>query len=389
MIKKKTGLVLTGGGAKAAYQAGAIKALAEIMPSQKSPFEIIAGTSAGAINAAAIASYAHDWNIGANRLQQKWAELTLDQVYRTDLISIIKIALGWVSRTLFGGFFLKNAQANYLLDTKPLFHTLDQFIDFKNINANIGSGDLYAISVTMVQYFSTSSITFFDGDEKIIPWKRANRFGVRTKLDSRHIMASSAIPIFFRPIEIDSKYYGDGSLRQTTPLSAAIHLGAERIISIGIRHENNSNDEMNSLVKQQLNPPSLAQISGELMTAVFLDSMDTDMERLESINQSVDMIEKQLNGTHPSALKKVDHLHLRPSRDLQSLIPASMKRFPPLMRFLFHGIGASNKQGSNLTGYLAFVPECSKPLIELGYSDTMKRKNEILKFMGLGTDKNE
>jgi len=383
MKKKKTGLVLTGGGAKAAYQAGAIAALAEIIPSQKLPFEIIAGTSAGAINAAAIASHAHDWIQGAEVLRQKWTTLTLDQVYRTDLISILKIALGWVSRTMFGGFFLKNAQANFLLDTKPLSETLNGFIDFKKIDANISSGDLYAISVTMVQYFSTSSITFFDGNEKVMPWKRANRFGVRSKLDSRHIMASSAIPIFFRPIEIDSKYYGDGSLRQTTPLSAAIRLGSEKIISIGIRHENTSNEEINSLVKPQLKPPSLAQISGELMNAVFLDSMDTDIERLESINQSVEMIEKQFNGTHPSALKKVEHLHLRPSRDLQSLIPGTMKKFPPLMRFLFHGLGASSKQGSNLTGYLAFVPECSKPLIELGYQDTLKRKDEILKFMGM------
>ncbi len=377
-MKKDTALVLTGGGAKAAYQAGVVVALAEIFPSDTSPFQIISGTSAGAINAAFLAANAHNWNEAARKLQNQWATLTLDQVYRTDSLSLVKIALGWLSRTMFGGKFLKNAKANYMLDTSPLEETLNKSVDFSQIQKNIADQNLRAVSFTMVQYFSTNRVTYFDSVSEIEPWIKPNRFGIKSTLNSKHVMASSAIPIFFPPIEIDSKFYGDGSLRQTTPLSAAIHLGAKKILSIGIRHERSLAETVQNYVHHT--PPSLAQISGELMNSIFLDSMDMDIERLESINKSIDLIEQNPNIKNTLNLKRVKHLHLSPSKDLQSLIPLQIKKFPLTMRFLFHGLGASKQQGNNLMGYLSFLPECSKPLMDLGYEDTMKKKNILLDF---------
>ncbi len=377
-MNKITGLILTGGGAKAAYQVGAIKALAEIFPTKTCPFQIISGTSAGAINTALLAGSAEDWVNGAENLEKNWSKLQLENVYRTDSFSIIKIALGWISRTLFGGKFLYNAQANYLLDTSPLEQTLSKGVDFAKIKNNIDQGILRAVSFTVVQYFSNDSITFFDGTPEIKPWSRSGRFGQRTDLQVKHVMASSAIPIFFPPVEIDSKYYGDGSLRQVTPLSAAIRLGADRILSIGVRHERKPEEisQTHKIIPPTV--PSLAQISGELMNSIFLDSMDTDMERMERVNHSVELMNKTSPGI--ATLKKVDHLHLRPSQDLQSLIPSSIKKFPWMIRFLFRGLGASKQQGNNLMGYLSFLPECSKPLMELGYEDTMKKKDRLVEF---------
>ena len=381
MDKQTLGLVLTGGGAKAAYQAGAIAALAEIIPQKNSPFQVISGTSAGAINAAFLAASAENWVEGANKLQKLWGELTLQHVYRTDSRSIVKIALGWIARTLFGGKFLKNAHANYLLDTHPLHEMLKKDVDFVQIKKNIDAGILRAVGFTSTQYFSATSISYFDAIPEVEVWVRSNRFGLRTKLGPEHVMASSAIPVFFPPIEIDSKFYGDGSLRQTTPLSSAIHLGANKIISIGIRHERKPDEAAIKADKPQLIPPSLAQITGELLNSIFLDSMDFDIERLAGVNKNIDMIEKTFSGTVPSHYKKVEHLHLRPSIELQTLIPSALKKFPPMMRFLFKGMGASSQQGNDLMGYLSFLPECSMPLIKLGYEDTMKKKGLILAFL--------
>lgn len=379
-MAKVTALVLTGGGAKAAYQAGVIKALSEIFPSEQTPFKIICGTSAGAINAAFLASTADHWKASAQKLNSKWSSLELNDVYRTDSLSVVRIALGWISRTLLGGRFLYNAHANYLLDTSPLRKTLDDGVNFESIRRHIDQGTLMAVSFSTTRYYANESITFYQGSTEIKPWSRKNRFGISTHLNTDHIMASAAIPVFFPPVKINSKYYGDGSLRQTTPLSAAIRLGAEKILSIGVRHDSPSEEHPSDIKAKRDAPPSLAQISGELLNSIFLDSMDTDIERLESVNQSVELIRQIPGGESRSTLKKVDHLHLRPSRDLQSLIPSTIKKFPPIMRFLFRGLGASKNQGNNLMGYLSFLPECSIPLMNLGYEDTLKRKEELLRF---------
>jgi len=376
------GLVLTGGGAKAAYQAGAIAALAEIIPQKTCPFKVISGTSAGAINTAFIAASASDWTDGAKKLQERWGELTLDHVYRTDSRSLVKIALGWISRTIFGGKFLQNKKANYMLDTHPLHEMLKKDVDFVQIKRNIDTGILRAVGFTTTQYFSATSISYFDAVPEVDVWVRSNRFGLRTKLGPEHVMASSAIPVFFPPIEIDAKFYGDGSLRQTTPLSSAIHLGANKIISIGIRHERKPDEAATKADKPQLIPPSLAQITGELLNSIFLDSMDFDIERLSNVNKSLDIMEMEFKDKKPSThYKRVEHLHLRPSVELQTLIPSALKKFPPLMRFLFKGMGASSQQGNDLMGYLSFLPECSQPLLKLGYEDTMKKKGLILAFL--------
>jgi NTE family protein len=380
-MNRRTGLVLTGGGAKAAYQAGAIRALADLIPYQQSPFQVICGTSAGAINSALIATHAHDWQTGARKLESQWKNISLDQVFYTDAISVFSIALGWIFRTLFGGSIRPNGKSNFLLDTRPLKKLLDHSIDFDQIRKNISAGDLHAISFTVVEYFNSNSIIFFEGSEQIHPWKRSGRFGQRTRLNTDHILASAAIPIFFPPVKIEGRFFGDGSLRQTTPLSSAIHLGAEKILSIGIKHDPITG-EVQTPAKPILNSPSLAQISGELLNSIFIDSIESDVENLHRINHTVDVFQKQLQGSHPTTFRKIDHLHLRPSRDLQTLIPNSMKQFPPLMRFLFHGIGASRQQGGNLTGYLSFTPECAIPMMELGYEDTVKRKQEIQDFLG-------
>ncbi|MDR3607527.1 MAG: patatin-like phospholipase family protein [Oligoflexia bacterium] len=379
-----TGLVLTGGGARAAYQVGAIRALSEIFPQKQPPFRVLCGTSAGAINIAYLASHSEDWIAAATGLYGLWEKLGLNHVYRTDSASLSKIALAWLSRSILGGRAGTRKSANFLLSTEPLRELISREVRFEAIRENVSRGHLHGVSFSSVQYFAGTTVSFFEAAKSVEPWIRSNRVGLRASLDVSHVMASAAIPIFFPPVEINEEYYGDGCLRQTTPLSPAIHLGAERLISIGIRHERRKSDIRSAMLLPQRHAPSLAEITGELMNSLFLDSLETDVERLQSVNDSLELMTPEMRERQPYKFRKLPILQLRPSRNLGELVPDLLARFPLILRYLLKGIGASKLEGRELISYLAFMDDCIQPLLELGYKDTLARRHEIIAFLDSG-----
>lgn len=367
-------LVLNGAGARTAYQVGALKALGEIFPQPKSPFGIICGTSAGSINGAYLSSRADQWNTATLSLAQIWEKLSLDQVFETNGYSLTRISSTWISRVISGDFLKTHKSSNYMLDTKPLAKLLSHKIDFSAIGKQIKKGNLQAVSFTTIEYFEQTTVTFFDALPGVLEWTHQGRKGLRCELEKKHVMASTAIPIFFPPVKIEGSYFGDGCLRQSSPLSPAIHLGADRILSIGIRQKRKETKHVQEHIKRQ--PPAFAEILGEIFNALFLDSLDPDIERLERVNQTIKL--------NPSAkLREIPNLHLTPSRNLGELLPDIIKDLPIVLRYFIKGLGASDtrKQGKELISYLAFTKACVAPLLTLGYEDTMKRKKEIIEFM--------
>jgi NTE family protein len=378
------GLVLTGGGARAAYQVGVVRALAEILPGETSPFRTICGTSAGAINCVHLAAHAHEWHQSVEELQKLWLSLTPDQVFKTTGISLGGIGMRWVSRTMFGGLKEKKAATrvvNYLLDTDPLRELLQRVVDFDRLATNISSGVLNAAAFTATHYFAGTAVTFFDAVPEVNLWTRSNRLGQRTRINAEHVMASSAIPIFFPPVALADGAYGDGCLRQTTPLSPAIHLGADRILAVGIRHERQNGTTLPTPYESRAVSPSLAQIGGELLNALFLDSLESDVERMQRINGTLFGLPDEIMTKHLAHLRYIPVMALRPSRDLGSLVPDLLSKFPFMLRYLLRGIGATQRDGSDLVSYLAFDPAYVTPLIELGYEDTLAKKAAIVEFM--------
>lgn len=374
--RNRAGLVLTGGGARAAYQVGAISALAEILPRMSIPFPVLSGTSAGGINIAYLASHATSWPKAAQDLRALWHSLHLEKIYRTDGLSLGAIAMSWISRTILGGRAGTRKNANYLLSTQPLRELLSEVVSFDQMRRSIMNGHIQGVSFTATHYFEGRSISFFEAAPEIEEWRRSNRAGIRVPLSVEHVMASAAIPVFFPPVVIEDVAYGDGCLRQTTPLSPAIHLGADRLLCIGIRPERRGQS-----VQGRTTKPSLAQIGGEMMNALFLDSLESDIERMMRINQSMQAMDEDSRRKHFGELRQIPILSLRPSRDLAEVLPKLLHTFPAGMRYLLKGIGTTNHEGGELLSYLAFEAECVGPLMELGYQDTLQKKSEIIDFM--------
>jgi len=279
-----------------------------------------------------------------------------------------------------GGLFGQK-RANYLLNTVPLRELLQGSLNLERIPEFIQRGILNGVSFSATNYLTGTAISFFDGIDSIQPWVRSTRIGIKTPLTLEHVMASSAIPVFFPPEKLDGALYGDGCIRLTSPLSPAIHLGAEKIIAIGIRYvrSNEQTIAMNQTLKRD--DLSIAEIGGVLLNAVFLDSLETDIERSERINNTLSLMTEVQRMLHPSALKQIPILALRPSQDLGQLAKGTLKEFPGLIRFLLKGVGAKEDKGWDLLSYLAFEKAYTTQLAELGYQDTLARKIEIQEFM--------
>ncbi len=363
---------MTGGGARAAYQVGVVRALYEIIGTKEKLFEVIAGNSAGAINATYFASHAENWDVATHNLVDLWKRIKPQNVYdvRTRILS--EMGMKWLGGTIFGGLTSEGSHANHLLDTTPLRKLIQRESDFAHIQKNIEAGHLHGISLSTTNYSTGSSVIFYQGHESIQDWSRSDRFSFRTNLDEDHLMASAAIPFFFPPVPIQQSYFGDGCIRQTTPLSPAIHLGADKIIAIGVRYPH-PKERMKELAFAPSPIPTLGQIVGTMLNAIFLDSLESDVERLLRINKLIQ--EGQ------SDLKQVPILMLRPSKDLGKLAKNLPQKLPPFMRYLLKGIGVSEHEGSDLMSYLAFDESYTGPLIELGYEDTLRQKSEVLKFI--------
>lgn len=374
------GLVLTGGGARASYQVGVLQAIAEITGAQQSPFSVMTGVSAGAINASYLMSRADQFGTATKGLWDLWMNLSSEKVYRTDATSIASLGSKWLGTVGMGGVFGQK-KANHLLNTQPLRELLQQELCLDKLPQFFKSGVLKGASLSVTNYLTGTAISFFDGEEKINPWVRSTRIGVRVPLTVEHVMASSAIPVFFPPVNLDGALYGDGCIRLTSPLSPAIHLGADKIIAVGIRYVRTSEQtlEINQTMKRE--DLSIAEIGGVLLNAVFLDSLENDAERMERINQTISLFTDDQRKAHPTQLRSVPLLLLRPSQDLGQLARGTLREFPTVIRFLLRGVGAKEDKGWDLLSYLAFERAYTSQLIELGYHDTLRKKDAILAFM--------
>lgn len=371
------GLVLTGGGARAAYQAGALLALSEILPPGEMPFQSLCGVSAGGLNAVFLGTWRGDFADAGPRLRELWLELSPERVFRTDGARMIGIGSRWMRNLSAGGLFGKTA-INFLLDATPLRDFLRERMHLPDLRRNIAEGVLRGFAVTATSYATNAAVTFFDGAPGIQPWVRATRVGVRTTIRLDHVMASASIPIFFPPVRIQGAWYGDGSVRMTAPLSPAIHMGARRLLVIGVRRwrEGGELQPARLPAKRESLPPS--QIAGTLLNAVFLETIEADVERLEMVNRLLERAPEAARGP----LRVIPTLVLRPSRDLGQLAADQYRRFPRFLRYLLSGIGAQAQDGSDLLSYLAFEPIYVGRLLELGYEDTLARRGEVEDFFG-------
>ena len=373
-----TALVLTGGGARAAYQVGILRALAHILPrGSPNPFPIVCGTSAGAVNAAVIAAGADDFHRAVRRLLMVWRNFHARQVYRADPVSVAVTGARWLTALLVGG--LGKGNPSSLLDSMPLRGLIRQHLDFDGIQRSIDAGALRALSITASGYSSGQSITFFQGASDLKSWHRVRRIGLPEKIDIDHLMASSALPFIFPAVRIRREYFGDGSMRQIAPVSPALHLGADRVLVIGVGRQLPAVPERTQTDAY----PSLAQIAGHALNSIFLDTLETDVERLERINHTVRLIPPKERARGSTTLREVHTLVIRPSRELDAIAAEYAHTLPSAIRWLLRGLGAGGRGGSTLTSYLLFERDYCRALIDLGYQDAMRRRDEITQLIDM------
>lgn len=369
----RTGLVLTGGGARAAYQVGVLKAVREMLPfPERNPFPIICGTSAGAVNAASLAVFADNFESGVEHLLDVWTNFRVHHVYRSDPMGIARGGARWLAAMM----LIKRSSPVSLLDNSPLAHMLASGLDFGRIQEHIDNGSLYAVSVTCSGYSSGQSVTFYQGGADCLPWERSQRVGCAMPLRVEHLMASSALPFVFPAVKLNREYFGDGSMRQIAPVSPALHLGADRVLVVGTGRQSQEPSRVRSSTY-----PSVAQIAGHALNSIFLDSLFVDIERLQRINRTISLIPQGKAEAAGLPLRKVDVLVASPSQPIERLVPRYVHELPRTVRFLLRGIGAMNRNGSNLASYLLFERGFCRALIDLGYEDTMNRREEMREFL--------
>lgn len=382
MTTRNVGLVLTGGGARAAYQMGVMRGIADVLGDrcETSPFQSIAGISAGAINACFLASKASCFREGVRAGFELWEGLRAEAILKTDVASLTRLAARWMRDLSLGGVF-SNSHSTFLLDTDPLRRLLSERIDFDSIRQNIANHLLQGVGVTATNYRTGTAITFFEGDPSLEPWVRSARMGQRAAITLDHVLASAAIPILFRPVRLQDSFFGDGSIRLRSPLSPVIHMGAERIIAIGIRYLRPEELTREINVTPSMDQISVADIAGVMLNAAFMDSLESDIERLERINQTIALLTEERRIQHPHKLRKIPLLVIRPSQDLGTLASEQFQRFPLMLRYLLRGIGASNQKGWDLLSYLAFDQTYTRQLLELGQADALAHREEIARFL--------
>jgi NTE family protein len=371
-VRRRAGLVLTGGGARAAYQVGVVKAVRDVLGNPvKNPFPIVCGTSAGAINAASLAVYADDFSRAVANLLEVWEHMRCDHVYRTDLPSIMMSGARWLSSMM----LLSRNNPMSLLDNAPLRDMLEKSLPFERIQEHIDAGALYAVCVTASGYTSGQSVSFFQGGSGLEGWERNQRIGAGVMLKLDYLMASSALPFIFPAVKVHREYFGDGSMRQIAPVSPALHLGADRVLIVGTGRQMLDQARARSSIY-----PSLAQIAGHAMNSIFLDSLAVDIERLERINRTVRMIPPERLEGSSLMLRPVRVLFITPSQPIERIAARFVHDLPRSVRFILRPTGALSRAGSNLASYLLFEESFCRALIDLGYQDTLAREAEVRDF---------
>lgn len=371
--KPKIALILTGGGARAAYQVGLLKAITTLLPkNHKSPFDIICGTSAGSINATQLACYASCFHLGVKKLEWAWKNFTTRQVYHCNFRHVF----GHLGRG-----FLSNFQAEYanrqpgsLFDSAPLNDLLRNLLDLKRIDRNIDRNYLDAVCISASSYSDGDSISFFQSNHHP-EWSRARRKGVKTDIMIEHLLASSAIPLVFPSVKIKQHYYGDGSVHQLSPLSPAVHLGANKIFIIGV-----DQPEETKFYGQHPHHPDVAYITGHLLDTIFSDTLSADVERMQRINSTLKLIPDDNPNTD---LKQIDSMIINPSHNFNSIAADFYYDLPMAVRWLLRTVGVGEHSESSLVSYLMFERGYTQELMKLGFHDGMAQLDEIGAFLEL------
>jgi NTE family protein len=375
--QRQVAVVMTGGGARVAYQVGVMRALTELLPGHRAcPFPIICGTSAGAVNAAVLAADAHNFRRGVRRLMTVWKNIHVDDVYRADMGGALGNSTRWIWTLLTRGAFAEKPIS--LLDNSPLSHLIARDLDFSAIARNIDAGYLTAFSVTCSGYSSGESVTFYQGRPGLSDWTRARRIGVAMPITQEHLLASSALPFIFPPVRINHEFFGDGSMRQIAPVSPALHLGADKLLVIGVGRQLGTQARRITTIRS----PSIAQIAGHALNSIFLDTLEVDLERLQRINRTLEFIPQDILDRARYPLRRVEVRVISPSVDLERLALAHADELPRAIRLLLGTIGGLKRNASTLLSYLLFERGYCRALIRLGYSDTMARKDELTAFLG-------
>lgn len=390
-----TGLLLTGGGARAAYQVGVLEAIAGLrraagFAGRPNPFPVITGTSAGAINAAALACGADDFDGIVARIAEVWRDFRAEQVYRADALSVLGSGARWRMWLGLGRFAANWARLKprSLLDNTPLAELLARLVPLERLPGLMRQGQLQALAVTASSYSSGQHVTFFDAAVPMEPWVRSQRLAVAGPLSHAHLLASSAIPFVFPATALTlqghTEYFGDGSMRQSAPIAAAIHLGATRILVIGAgrMHEPREADAPNTYSGY----PTTAQIAGHALSSIFLDALAVDIERLRRINHTLGLIPEQSRGA--STLRPIDLLVISPSERIDAIAARHAGALPGAVRHLLGGSKASattEVKGAALASYLLFESAYTRELMALGRADTLRQRDEVLRFFGWDT----
>jgi NTE family protein len=368
-LNPKTGLILSGGGSRAAYQVGVLRAVANILPrGAQNPFQIIAGTSAGALNAVAIATHAQRLRTGVKLLEHIWQNIRSDQVYTPYAGNLITSATG-IMWSVFNG--TKPGSAVALLNNDPLRQLLQRVIRFERIRQNIDQGNLDALSVTASSYATGESVSFFEAMHGIQQWSGAHKNGRRAQLGLEHLMASTAIPVIFPAVALGNEYYGDGAVRQVSPISTALNLGAERILAIGVSANRTKAADHDEVFGQ----PSLLEIVGHIMNSAFVDTLENDLEFLAHINELVALVPEKDAKTHSLIRRNVQLLEISPSKELNVL---AMEHYDELPKRMARYIKAGSS--GTLLSLILFEPGFCRALCDLGYADAMAQEEAIRTF---------
>ncbi len=390
-VQPKTGLLLTGGGARAAYQVGVLEAIADIRiacadRATSNPFPVITGTSAGAINAAALACGADDFDAAVRGMVDVWKNFHAGQVYRADSIGMLRTGASWLTLMSIGWVLARwrKLKPRSLLDNAPLLDLLQALVPLEKMHGLVANGTVHALAVTASSYSSGEHVTFFEGADSIRQWTRSQRFGIRQQISHQHLLASSAIPFVFPAKALSvhghDEYFGDGSMRQSAPVAAAIHLGANRILVVGAGrlHE----PKLDTIGAKANKYPTLAQIAGHTLSNIFLDALAVDVERVRRINHTIGLVPPEARDA--SGLRPIDLLVISPSERIDAVAAQHVADLPRPVRALLSGVGVtsdkSDFRGAALASYLLFEPAFTQELMALGHSDTMRQRADVIRF---------